>query len=91
MQRPDDYIVLFNKGYVNYVYLEDNETALNYFNQALDINPKYLDAFYNKGRVIEQMGDYAQAMEIYKEILRLQPEYQLAIDAVNRIQNQITE
>ena len=30
-------------------------------------------------------------MEIYKEILRLQPEYQLAIDAVNRIQNQITE
>ena len=91
MQRPDDYIVLFNKGYVDYVYLEDNEAALNYFNQALDINPKYLDAFYNKGRVIEQMGDYAQAMEIYKEVLRLQPEYQLAIDAVNRIQNQITE
>ena len=91
MQNPDNYIVLFNKGYVNYVYLEDNEAALNYFNQALDVNPNYLDAFYNKGRVIEQMGDYAQAMDIYKEVLRLQPDYQLAIDAINRIQNQITE
>lgn len=91
MLRPDDYIVLFNKGYVNYVYLEDNEAALDYFNQALVANPKYLDAFYNKGRVLEQMGDYAQASDIYKEVLRIQPDYQLAISALNRIQNQETE
>ena len=91
MQRPDNYIVLFNKGYVNYVYLEDNEAALSYFNQALEVKPDYLDAKYNKGRVIEQMGDYAQAMEIYKEVLKQKPDYTLAIDAINRIQNQETE
>ena len=91
MQRPEDYIVLFNKGYVNYVYLENNQTALDYFNQALEINPDYLDAKYNKGRVLEQMGDYSQAMEIYKEVLKTRPDYQLAIDAVNRVQNQETE
>lgn len=88
IQQPNNYIVLFNKGYVNYVYLEDNVAALDYFNQALNVNPKYLDAFYNKGRVLEQMGDYAQAMEIYKEVLKNQPDYKLAIDAINRIQNQ---
>jgi superkiller protein 3 len=91
MQRPDNYIVLFNKGYVNYVYLEDNEVALDYFNQALEVKPDYLDAKYNKGRVIEQMGNYAQAMEIYKEVLKQKPDYTLAIDAINRIQNQETE
>lgn len=91
MQRPDNYIVLVNKGYVNYVYLEDNEAALGYFNQALEVKPDYLDAKYNKGRVIEQMGDYAQAMEIYKEVLKQKPDYTLAIDAINRIQNQETE
>ena len=37
------------------------------------------------------MGDYAQAMEIYKEVLNAKPDYQLAIDAINRIQNQMTE
>ncbi|MCR5659867.1 MAG: tetratricopeptide repeat protein [Bacteroidales bacterium] len=91
MQRPDNYIVLFNKGYVNYVYLEDNQAALDYFNQTLAVKPDYLDAKYNKGRVLEQMGDYAQAMEIYKEVLKIQPDYRLAIDAINRIQNQETE
>ena len=91
MLRPDDYFVLFNKGYVNYVYLEDNQAALDYFNQALVANPDYLDAKYNKGRVLEQMGDYSQAMEIYKEVLKARPDYQLAIDAVNRVQNQEIE
>ena len=91
MQQPENYIVLFNKGYVNYVYLENNEEALNYFNQALEVNPGYLDAKYNKGRVLEQMGDYAQAHEIYKDVLKVQPDYRLAIDALNRIQNQEQE
>ena len=91
MQQPENYIVLFNKGYVNYVYLENNEEALKYFNQALEVNPKYLDAKYNKGRVLEQMGDYVQATEIYKDVLATQPDYRLAIDAINRIQNQELE
>lgn len=91
MQQPENYIVLFNKGYVNYVYLENNEEALKYFNQALEVNPKYLDAKYNKGRVLEQMGNYSQAAEIYKDVLATQPDYRLAIDAINRIQNQELE
>ena len=91
MLRPDNYIVLFNKGYVNYVYIENNEVALDYFNQTLNVNPNYLDAYYNKGRVLEQMGDYAQALDIYKEVLKRQPDYKLAINAINRIQNQVAE
>ena len=91
MQNPENYFVLFNKGYVNYVYMEDNQAALEYFNQALEVNPNYLDALYNKGRVLEQMGDYSQAMSIYKEVLKASPDYQLAIDAVNRVQNQEIE
>lgn len=88
MMRPDNYYVLFNIGYVNYVYLENNEVALDYFNRSLDANPKYLDAYYNKGRVLEQMGQYTQASEIYKEILKMQPDYHLAVDAINRIQRE---
>ena len=91
IQNPENYIVMFNKGYVNYVYLEDNQAALEYFNQALAVNPNYLDALYNKGRVLEQMGDYSQAIEIYKDVLKTQPDYKLAIDALNRVQNQETE
>ena len=91
MKYPYNYMVLFNKGYVNYVYLMDNESALEYFNRALTINPAYIDAKYNKGRVIEQMGDYSQATEIYKDVLKTQPDYKLAIEALNRVQNQDKE
>ena len=91
MQRPDNPFVLFNMGYVNYVYLENNEAALGFFDRAITANPDYLDAKYNKGRVLEQMGNYSQAMDIYKEVLKSQPDYRLAIDAINRIQNQETE
>ena len=86
MQSPDNYIALFNIGYVNYVYLENNEVALDYFNRALNANPNYLDAYYNKGRVLEQMGNYSQAIDIYKEVLNIQPDYRLAIEALNRVQ-----
>ena len=91
MLLPDNYMVLFNVGYVNFVYLDNNEVALDYFERALKAKPDYIDAFYNKGRVLEQMGKYAQAEDIYKQILKAQPDYQLAVDAVNRIQNQVTD
>ena len=91
MQQPENYMVVFNEGYVNFVYLHENEKALEYFNRALELNPDYLDALFNKGRVLEQMGKYADAINIYKEVLNRQKDYELAIQALNRIQNQAEE
>lgn len=91
MQQPDNYMVVFNEAYVNFIYLRDNETALGLFNRALELNPNYLDALFNKGRVLEQMGKYADAFEVYKEVLNRQKDYELAVQAINRIQNQAEE
>ena len=88
MQQPENYMVVFNQAYVNFVYLHENEKALDLFNRALELNPDYLDAMFNKGRVLEQMGKYADAIDIYKEVLNRQNDYDLAIQAINRIQNQ---
>ena len=86
--KPDNSRLLFNKGYVYFVYLGENEKALDYFNQALQSDPSYIDALYNKGHVYEQMGDYVQAKSIYKQVLQQQPDYRLAIAGMNRISNQ---
>ena len=87
MLQPSNSRLLFNKGYVYFVYLRDNEKALDYFNQSLQSDPNYLDALYNKGHVLEQMGDYAQAKSIYKEVLQQQPDYRLAIAGMKRVSN----
>lgn len=91
MERPDNHILLFNLAYVHFIYLHNNEIALDYFDKALQVNPDYKDALYNKGRVLEQMGDYVKAMDVYKQVLFKDANYQLAIDAINRIQNQEVE
>lgn len=88
MLQPGNSRLLFNKGYVYFVYLGDNEQALSYFDQSLQSDPNYVDALYNKGHVYEQMGDYAQAKAIYRQVLNDYPDYQLAIEGMNRVTNQ---
>ena len=87
MIQPNNSRLLFNKGYVYFVYLGDNEKALEYFDRSLESDPNYLDALYNKGHVLEQMGDYVKAHEIYTQVLKQKPNYKLAVDAMNRIAN----
>lgn len=82
---PGDYHVLFNKGYVYLVYLFDNDKAIEWFDKALEVNPQSIDALLNKGIAYEQKGDFVQAKSIYLQILKDNPNYQLAIDALSRI------
>ena len=84
-RMPGNYQILFNKGYVNLVYLFDYDTAIKEFDKALEVNPKSIDALLNKGVAYEQKGDYKQAKSIYLQILKNNPNYQLAIDALYRI------
>lgn len=82
---PGNYQVQFNKGYVNLVYLLEYDTAIECFDKALEINPNSIDALLNKGVAYEQKGNYKQAKSIYLQILKDNPNYQLAIDALRRI------
>lgn len=85
MLQPNNSRLLFNKGYVYFVYLGDNKQALSYFEQSLQSDPGYIDAYYNKGHVLENMGNYSQAKAIYSDILSKYPDYRLAVEGMNRV------
>jgi len=85
MEQPDNPYFIFNKGYVHFVYFSNYDEALDCFDKALALNPKYLDALYNKAYVMELTGDLRQAATLYREVLLEQPDYKLAIDALNRL------
>lgn len=85
VKMPGNYQIAFNKGYVNLVYLYEFDKAIECFDKALEINPKSVDALLNKGVAYEQKGDYMKAKSIYLQILKENPNYQLAIDALRRI------
>lgn len=83
--NPNIFDFIYNKGYIYFVYLGENQKALECFDKALEIDPSSENALFNKGRVYEEMGDYINAKSIYLQILRKNPDYQLAVDAINRI------
>ena len=85
VKMPGNYQILFNKGYVNLVYLFEYDKAIENFDKVLEIDPKSVDALLNKGVAYEQKGNFKQAKSIYLQILKVNPNYQLAIDALHRI------
>ena len=82
---PDSYDVNYNKGYVYLVYLLDFDKAIEYFDKALEINPSSADAILNKGVAFEQKGNFKEAKQQYLQILKANPNYQLALEAIKRI------
>lgn len=82
---PNNPNFIYNKGYVYLVYLGENDKALECFDNVLQHDPSSINALFNKGRTYEQMGDYINAKKIYYQILRKNPDYQLAVDAINRL------
>lgn len=59
--------------------------ALILFNQALAVNKNYVDAKYNKGLIFEEQGKIVEAKQEYNEVLKLQTNYSLAIEGLNRL------
>ncbi|MCK9292172.1 MAG: tetratricopeptide repeat protein [Bacteroidales bacterium] len=82
---PNNKYVLFNMGYVYMVYMEQFSKAIEYFDEALLNDPNYIDALYNKGRALEELGRYSNARDIYDEVLRREANYMLAVDGLNRL------
>ena len=83
--EPDFYIANFNIGYINLVYLQEFETAIDYFTRTIEMNPDYVEAYYNRGFAHELLKDVDNSRKDYEKVLELHPNYELAIDGLNRI------
>lgn len=75
----------YNSGYIYLVYLRDFKKAAGYFTTALQRDPGYIEAMFNRGYAYELSGEYSKAYQDYKHVLELKTNYQKAIDGLNRI------
>ena len=85
--HPDNAEAHFNKGFIYLTELLNFEQAVSEFDKAIEIKPDYTAAVYNLGRTYEVMGKKALAEEKYREALKLTTNYPLAIDGLNRLEN----
>jgi tetratricopeptide (TPR) repeat protein len=61
-----------------YSYFADFETALQYVNQALRINPKYRDAYIMKGSIFLAQNNRKFAISSYETAIQQDPKFELA-------------
>ncbi len=65
--------VMLNKIGIAHHHLTDFKSALEYYNQALELNPKYAEAINNIGTVYYAQKKYRQAIRQYEKALKYAP------------------
>jgi tetratricopeptide (TPR) repeat protein len=54
---------------------ENNEEALKSFDELIELNPEYHEAWNGRGNALNDMGRYKDALESYDRVIKLNPEY----------------
>lgn len=77
----------FNRGYIEMVYKANYDEAIKWFGKAIDRNPGYANAWYNRGFSYELDGKLAKAKADYQKAMEIEPNFPLAIKGLNRIED----
>ena len=78
-------LAFYNIGYVNLVYLNKYSEGAESFTKAIELDPNYIDAWYNRGLCYELLKDKQKATNDYQQILKLKVNDLKAIEGMNRL------
>lgn len=77
----------YNLGYIHLAHLNLPKQAIDYFNKAVKVDQKYVEAYFGLGTCYETLGDQKKALDYYRLTLSLNPQYAPAAESVYRILN----
>ncbi len=63
--------IWFNLGML-YSSVNSNKKALEAYDFAIAINPKYISAYFNKASIFINTEEYHKAVDVYKEMIKLE-------------------
>ena len=66
--------ILFYRGNAKYQSGEYKEGIEDY-NQAIELNPQYAEAYNNRGNAKKRLGEYKEAIKDYNQAIELNPQY----------------
>ncbi len=75
----------YNQGYINLEIEDDPEAAIRFFEKTIEIEPEYVEAHYNLGLSKERAGQVGEAIEHFRHALELNPQYDPAALALQRL------
>ncbi len=81
----NSYLYAFTKDMNSYTRDTTLTNAFNYYQKAIELNPFYVQAYYNLGILYEENGDKILAKEYYLKAIDLDNNYTQALEAVNSL------
>ncbi len=75
----------YNLGAITLEIKKDPKQALSYFTKAIELNPNYLEAYFARGYTYSLLKDKVSAKADYNLCLKLQPNYEPAVEALNNL------
>jgi tetratricopeptide (TPR) repeat protein len=76
---PNEEIYFNNRGNAK-KDLKDYEGAIKDYDEAIRLDPKYVNAYNNRGIAKKDLKDYEGAIKDYDEAIRIDPKYMRAYD-----------
>jgi lipoprotein NlpI len=75
--RANEAVAFYNRGNA-YEAKAQYDRAIEDFDQAIRLDPRYAPAFYNRGNAYQANAEYDRAIEDYDQAIRLNPKYTFA-------------
>ena len=76
------YEAYFQLGYIKQFTDIDLDSALYFYNAALDIEPRHIESNHNIGLIYEDKKDISRALLSYAKVLKYNPEFELTKERV---------
>lgn len=62
----------YNKG-IDFYKIGQYDKSMDSFRKAIELDPEYIDAYYNLGSILEYLQQYEAALTIFKQIIVRKP------------------
>ena len=84
--NPKEKNAIYNLGAIELYFNKNIEAAKKCFSDAIFTDPNYAEAYFGRGVCYDQQKDYKNAKADYEMAIQLKPNYEHAIENLNRLE-----
>ncbi|MEY4142451.1 MAG: hypothetical protein RL110_1823 [Bacteroidota bacterium] len=75
----------FHLGDIKQFKEKDLDSALFFYSEAIEINPKHIESYHNAGLAYEGKKQISNALFMYRKALEINPNYNITLERVNAL------